>query len=115
MTPAIAYWTWVREPIGQVLHAAPGICPCCGLEIHGRPQTELVVCVCGSQLQWTEIEPAAADAPPLHLVRKGEYPRALCGANVEDDWNPNRRDTAGRDRCTACLEVARNLRMRRTP
>lgn len=48
---------------------------------------------------------APADERALHLVRAGEYPRALCGFIVTDDFDPSRRDTAGRDRCADCLKI----------
>lgn len=48
----------------------------------------------------------------LHLVRRRDYPRALCGVIVRDEFNPRRTDTAGRDRCTDCLVVLRDLRQK---
>lgn len=47
---------------------------------------------------------------PLHYVKRGAWPLALCGAVVADAWNPNRTDTAGRDRCPACFRVLQQLR-----
>lgn len=51
------------------------------------------------------------DLPPLHIVKRGDWPRALCGAIVRDEFNPNRSDTAGRDRCPNCLSLARGSRI----
>jgi len=49
----------------------------------------------------------------LHIVGEHEYPKAMCGHIVTDPWDPNRTDTAGRDRCTACiLELRRRRRGR---
>ncbi|HKQ57976.1 MAG TPA: hypothetical protein VJY35_08915 [Candidatus Eisenbacteria bacterium] len=49
---------------------------------------------------------STGDPRPLHLVTKREWPRALCGYVVSDEFNPTRTDTAGRDRCPECLRVA---------
>jgi hypothetical protein len=49
----------------------------------------------------------------LHIVARSSYPIALCGATVTDQFDPERRDTAGRDRCARCLEVAREIRRAR--
>lgn len=52
--------------------------------------------------------PRAADAPPddrlAHLVLKADWPRALCGAEVRDHLGAA---APGRDRCPACLRIAR--------
>jgi hypothetical protein len=48
------------------------------------------------------------DPRPLHLVKRGQHPVALCGAHVTESWDPTR-GAAGRDRCTDCLTVLRNL------
>jgi hypothetical protein len=48
---------------------------------------------------------------PLHIVRRGDYPRALCGYIVQDEFNPARTDTRGRDRCAQCLAIARGRRI----
>ena len=61
----------------------------------------------------TATDPAIAleDEPrtgePLHVVRRGSWPMALCGAIVRDEFNPTRTDTAGRERCAKCLSLAR--------
>lgn len=51
-------------------------------------------------------EDVADPDEPLHIVARSTYPRALCGALVHDPFDPNRADTAGRDRCTQCLKIA---------
>jgi hypothetical protein len=51
------------------------------------------------------VEAAARDPRILHVVARSEWPIALCGALVSEDFNPHRTDTAGRDRCTECLMV----------
>lgn len=48
-------------------------------------------------------EAASRDPRILHIVARSEWPIALCGALVSEDFNPHRTDTAGRDRCTECL------------
>ena len=57
-------------------------------------------------------ETPSGEADVLHLVRRRDYPVALCGRLVRDPFNPHRTDTAGRDRCTECLAVLRDLRRR---
>ncbi len=52
----------------------------------------------------------SSEPPVLHIVRKGDYPRALCGHIVRDEFNPHRTDTAGRDRCTECMVIVGRLR-----
>lgn len=51
-----------------------------------------------------------AEPPELHIVRKSQHPIALCGARVSDEFNPARTDTAGRDRCSKCLFILRDMR-----
>ncbi len=57
-------------------------------------------------------ETPAGEGDILHLVRRRDYPIALCGRVVHDEFNPHRTDTAGRDRCTDCLTVLRDLHRR---
>lgn len=59
----------------------------------------------------TEVVPApvAELQPPLiHIVRRGSFPIALCGARVSEMNPPH---TAGIDRCTECLSLARGRRI----
>lgn len=56
-----------------------------------------------------EPEPArAAPTPPderlAHLVLKSDWPVALCGARVSERFGAA---APGRDRCAACLRIAR--------
>lgn len=57
---------------------------------------------------------ALAEAPPddrlVHLVLKPDWPIALCGARVTDRFGAT---APGRDRCTACLRVARERHLGR--
>lgn len=41
------------------------------------------------------------------------YPLALCGHLCADEFEPNRADTAGRDRCVDCLRIAAANGLRR--
>jgi len=48
--------------------------------------------------------------PPVHLVLKSEWPVALCGYIVASHLGVS---APGRDRCVACLEIARDRGLRR--
>jgi hypothetical protein len=46
----------------------------------------------------------ATDPPVLHMVLKDEWPIALCGYRVKERFTDR---SAGMDRCTKCLAIAR--------
>jgi hypothetical protein len=48
------------------------------------------------------------DPPLLHIVLKDEWPAALCGATVRERFTDR---ASGLDRCTRCLELARQRRL----
>ena len=74
------------------------------LPVHGADDPQLLRALAGT----------AQDLRPLHIVSRKLYPRALCGAIVSDPFDPYRKDTAGRDRCTRCLQVLRDRRQGRS-
>jgi len=77
-----------------------------------KNEIEIVISVEGREALMEAIVPGFTDrrSRDLHIVAKSEYPVALCGYVVRDEFNPNRADTAGRDRCAECLRLFAKLR-----
>lgn len=63
-----------------------------------------------SVVEVADVVRAARRERDLHIVAASQHPIALCGYVVSDKFDPNRLDTAGRDRCAECLKLFARIR-----